>query len=96
MQGTQASNFRFDLNGECAGGGTSYGNLSANGPFPIQSDLSFTGTSSYSLTNGNVTVNISGKFTASGSGTGTLHIDLAFSGGVDCTSTGTWTAQDQS
>jgi hypothetical protein len=95
VQGTSAFNVQFDNNGECDDGGTSYGTLSANGPFTIQSDGSFTGTASYALSNGNVTVDIAGNFTTTGSASGTLHISLAFTGGPNCTSTGTWTAQDQ-
>jgi hypothetical protein len=96
VQGTQVGNFRFDLNGSCDNGGTSYGTLSATGPFPIQSDGSFTGTSNYAISNGNVTVNIGGTFTSTGSGSGNLKITIAFSDGINCSSTGTWTAQDQS
>jgi|SRR5579885_3227555 len=96
VTGLSAYNFAFDNNGECDDGGTSSGDLTANGPFIIQSDGSFSGTVNYSISNGTVSVTIAGKLTPTGSATGSLHITLAFTGGPTCTSTGTWTAQDQS
>ena len=95
VQGSSATQFSFDLNGECDDGGTSYGSLNVNGPFTIQSNLSFTGTSNFSISNGTVAVTIAGTFTTSGQASGTLAVNLAFSDGVNCTSKGTWTAQDQ-
>lgn len=94
--GTSLSVFAFDLNGECDNGGTSYGNLHLNGPFTIQSDGSFTGTANITLTNGSATVNVAGHVSSSGAASGTLAVQLAFSDGNNCKSTGTWTAQDQS
>lgn len=95
VQGTSTSNFQFDNNGECDNGGTVSGTLDANGPFTVQNDGSFTGTSTYPISNGNVTVDIAGTFTTTGSASGTLHISIAFTNGPTCTSTGTWTALDQ-
>jgi hypothetical protein len=96
VQGSSTGNFQFDNNGECDNGETVSGTLDAPGPFTVQNDGSFTGTSTYPISNGNVTVNIAGTFTTTGSASGTLHISIAFTNGPTCTSTGTWTAQDQS
>jgi hypothetical protein len=95
VQGSSVGTFSFDNNGECDDGGTSYGSLNVNGPFTVQSDLTFTGTSNFAISNGNVSVTITGTLTTSGQANGTLNITLAFTGGPTCTSKGTWTAQDQ-
>jgi len=94
--GANASAFSFDLNGECANGGTSYGTLHVNGPFAIQTDGSFSGSTNITLSNGSATVDVAGTASSSGAASGTLSVSLAFSDGNDCKSTGTWTAQDQS
>ena len=95
--GENASDFNFDFNGHCADGGTSYDTgFVMNGPFSIQSDGSFSGTATVTYPNSTVAATINGKFTSSGSAAGTLNIGIAFNDGSACTSTGTWTAQDQS
>lgn len=95
--GAHASSFYFDFNGHCADGGTSYDTgFVVKGPFPIQSDGSFSGTETTTFPDSTVTTTVNGKFTSSGSASGTLNVGIAFSDGSNCTSTGTWTAQDQS
>jgi hypothetical protein len=96
VQLQQARNFHFDLNGSCDNGGTSYGTFHVSGPFPIKSDGSLTGSTSFTFDNGSATVAVAGTFTPSGAASGTLRISLAFTNGANCTSSGTWTAQDQS
>jgi hypothetical protein len=41
-------------------------------------------------------MNVSGTVSSSGSANGSLTATLNFTNGPSCTSTGTWTAQDQS
>ena len=95
--GKTASDVYFDFNGDCANGGSSWDTgFVMNGPFSVQSDGSFSGTATVTFPDSTVTANVNGKFTSSGSATGTLDVEIAFNNGDDCTSTGTWTAQDQS
>ena len=95
--GANASNLYFDFNGHCANGGSSDdAGFPMNGPFPIQSDGTFSGTTTFTFPNSTVTATVNGKFMSSGSATGTLNIGIAFTDGTSCTSTGTWTAQLQS
>jgi hypothetical protein len=95
--GSAASNFNFDFNGDCSDGGTSYDDgYGVNGPFTAASDGSFSGTASSTFSNSTVSVTINGIISAAGAATGTLNISIAFTNGPTCTSTGTWTAQDQS
>jgi Divergent InlB B-repeat domain len=92
--GTSAFNFDFDLNGHCSNGGTSAGELSASGPFSIQSDGSFTGTVSFTQSDGTpISISISGRFGSNGSASGTLNVAATFGAGITCTSNGTWTAR---
>jgi hypothetical protein len=106
--GTRVGNFDFQDNGHCAGNGLS-GNLTgeggARGPFTIQSDGSFSGTDAYVAGDGsggtaNVNVSVSGKFAQDGTASGNLSVSVAFTSGqysgINCTSTGTWTAKVQS
>lgn len=97
VSGSAASNFDFDFNGHCSDGGTSSDNgFVVSGPFTAASDGSFTGTANDTFSNSTVTVTIGGTFTPAGAANGTLNISVAFTNGPTCTSTGTWTAQDQS
>jgi hypothetical protein len=94
--GAHAVDVYFDFNGHCSNGGTSWDTgFVMNGPFSVQSDGSFSGTATTTFSDSTVTASVNGKFTSSGSASGTLNIGIAFSDGTDCTSTGTWTAQDQ-
>lgn len=96
--GANVYNIQFDLNGHCGDGGTSYGNLYGIGPFTIHTDGSFTGKTNITFPagNGTATADVAGTFAQSGAASGTIQVDLAFTDGVSCTSTGTWTAKLQS
>jgi hypothetical protein len=97
VSGTAASNFTFDFNGSCSNGATSYDNgIVVNGPFTVAPDSSFTGTATITFSNSTVSVTIGGTVTPAGAGSGNLHVSITFSDGTSCTSTGTWTAQNQS
>jgi hypothetical protein len=94
--GANASTFSFDLNGECSDGGTSYGSFRVGGPFAIHADGSFSGSTNITFSTGTAKIDVTGTASSSGTASGTLAIALAFNNGIDCTSKGTWTAQDQS
>ncbi len=99
--GISVVNFDFDFNGECPNYGSSYGESGGpDGPFPIQSDGSFQATATFAPSNSTGTVTVTGKFSSNGSAAGNASITFTFTSGdaqgVTCTSTGTWTAQDQS
>jgi List-Bact-rpt repeat protein len=99
VQSLRVGNFIFDTNGSCDNGGTSWSTLHVftSRTLSIQPSGAFTGESSFTLANGsNVTVDIDGTFTPTGSASGTLRVALDFTNDVHCTSSGTWTAQDQS
>ena len=66
------------------------------GAVTVNADGSFSGKGTLTFPSSSTTANFAGTVTPAGAGTGTLKIDIAFSDGSDCTSTGTWTAQDQS
>ena len=89
----------FDNNGHCADGGTIGGGQGyAPGPYQVQSDGSFNGSKTFTFSNGDVEVTtISGKFTSDGSAGGTANVSYTFGPGPDvginCTSTGTWSAK---
>lgn len=97
--GPSVLNVLFDNNGHCADGGTIGGGQGyAPGPYTIQSDGSFTGNKTFTFTNGDVEVTtISGKFSSDGSASGTANVSYTFGpgpdAGINCTSTGTWSAK---
>lgn len=100
QSGVSLGNIRYDLNGHCSDGGTSYGEGGAPGPFPIQSDGSFQGQYAYTFDHGTGTVTIGGKFASDGSASGTLTDSFTFTSGdangISCSTTGTWSAKLQS
>jgi hypothetical protein len=97
--GPSVLNVFFDNNGHCADGGTIGGGQGyAPGPYTIQSDGSFGGTKTFTFSNGDVEVTtISGKFASDGSATGNANVSYTFGPGpyvgINCTSTGTWSAR---
>jgi hypothetical protein len=94
--GAHAFNVSFDFNGDCSNGGTSWDTgYFMNGPFAIQSDGTFSATATTVFSNSTVSATVNGKFTSSGLASGTLTVSLEFINGPDCTSSGTWSAQDQ-
>jgi len=94
--GAHALDVYFDFNGECSNGGTSWDTgFVMNGPFAIQPDGTFSGTATTTFSDSTVSATVNGTFTASGSASGTLSVGIDFSDGTDCTSSGTWSAQDQ-
>lgn len=98
VQSTSLTNLSFDFNGACDNGGTQAGPLTTvNGTFGIGTDGSVSGHITLDYSNAAGTADFAGNLTSSGTGTGTLKISVTFSnGGPTCTSSGTWTAQDQS
>lgn len=97
VNGSVISNINFDFNGDCDNGGTSYDDgVYLNGPFIAASDGSFSGKTTLTFSNSTITPTVAGTVTTAGSASGTLSIQIAFNDGVSCTSSGTWTAQDQS
>ena len=98
VQGTSLTNLAFDFNGDCDNGGTQAGPLTTvDGIFGIGSDGSVSGHITLTYSNAAGSADFAGKLTSAGSGSGTLTISVTFSnGGPTCTSSGTWTAQDQS
>jgi hypothetical protein len=97
VSGSVLSNFNFDFNGECDNGGTeSDSGTNLPGPFIAGSDGSFTGSPTITYSNATATFTIAGTVSPAGAATGTLKISVSFTDGVSCTSSGTWTAQDQS
>jgi hypothetical protein len=89
--GAHALDVYFDFNGECSNGGTSWDTgFVMNGPFAIQPDGTFSGTATTAFSDSTVSATVNGTFTSSGSAIG-----IDFSDGTDCTSSGTWSAQDQ-
>jgi len=94
--GAHALDVYFDFNGECSNGGTSWDTgFVMNGPFAIQPDGTFSGTATTAFSDSTVSATVNGTFTSSGSASGTLSVGIDFSDGTDCTSSGTWSAQDQ-
>lgn len=94
--GAHALDVYFDFNGHCSNGGTSWDTgYVMNGPFAVQPDGTFSGTATTTFSDSTVTATVNGKFTSSGSASGTLNVGIDFTDGTDCTSTGTWSAQDQ-
>jgi len=94
--GAHALDVYFDFNGECSNGGTSWDTgFVMNGPFAIQPDGTFSGTPTTTFSDSTVSATVNGTFTSSGSASGTLSVGIDFSDGTDCTSSGTWSAQDQ-
>jgi hypothetical protein len=97
VNGSIASNFNFDFNGECPNGSTTYDTgFVVSGPFVLASDGSFSAVTTTTFSNSAVTVTLAGTATPAGTASGTLNISIAFNGGDTCTSKGTWSAQDQS
>lgn len=97
VQGTQVFNLYFDFNGSCDGGGSSYDTgFVARGPYPVAADGSFSATPHTVFDNSTVDATISGTITTAGNASGNLSVSIAFNDGINCTSRGTWTAQDQS
>jgi hypothetical protein len=100
--GPSVLNVLFDNNGHCADGGTIGGGQGyAPGPYTIAADGSFTGNKTFTFTNGDVEVTtISGKFASDGSAGGTANVSYTFGpgpdAGINCTSTGTWSAKPSS
>jgi hypothetical protein len=98
VQGTSLTNLAFDFNGECSNGGTLAGPLTTTqGAFGIESDGSVSGHITLTYSNASGSADFAGKLTTTGTGTGTLKISVSFNdGSATCTSSGTWTSQDQS
>jgi hypothetical protein len=97
VNGSVVSNFNFDFNGECDNGGTENDSgTTVSGPFVAASDGSFSGAQTITYSNATGTFDLTGTVSTSGAASGTLKISVAFDDGVGCTSSGTWTAQDQS
>ena len=99
VQGSTFTNLAFDFNGACSNGGTQAGPLTTvTGSFTIQSDGSVSGHITLTYSNAAGAADFAGKLTTTGTGTGTLKISVTFTSGDDatCTSSGTWTSQDQS
>lgn len=97
VQGTTLTNLKFDFNGHCSDGSNLASDpLDINGTFPIGSDGSVSGHVTLTYSNASGTADFAGKLTSSGSGSGTLSVDVTFNGGPGCTSTGTWTSQQTS
>lgn len=96
--GTGLTNLSFDFNGHCSDQSTMASDLlQIDGTFPIGTDGSVSGHITLTFTNASGTADFSGMVTSSGSGSGTMNVSITFSGGgASCTSTGNWTAQDQS
>lgn len=97
VQGTTLTSLKFDFNGHCSDGSNLASNpLDINGTFPIGSDGSISGHIALTYPNASGTADFAGNLTSGGSGSGKLQVSVDFNGGPSCTSTGTWTAQDQS
>jgi hypothetical protein len=96
--GTSVTNVTFDFNGSCSDGSNlSDSGVTINGSFTIHSDGSFSGPITLDFGNASGSADLAGTVDTTGSANGTLKISVTFtSGGASCTSTGTWTAQDQS
>jgi hypothetical protein len=95
--GSRVTNLTFDFNGECPDGSTIAGPaVQINGSFAIGSDGSWSGPITINFSNSSGSAHVAGTVNSSGSASGTLSVSLTFHGGPTCTSTGTWTAQDQS
>jgi len=95
VQGSSMMNLVFDFNGHCSVGGNLAGPLtSVTGTFPVGPDGAVSGHIALSFPNATGTADFAGTLTSSGTGSGTLTIDLDLVGStVTCASTGTWTAQ---
>jgi hypothetical protein len=99
VQGTTLTNLAFDFNGVCSDRGMQAGPLTTvTGSFGIRSDGSVSGHITLTYSSAAGAADFTGKLTTSGTGTGTLKISVTFSSDDDatCTSSGTWTSQDQS
>ncbi|MFL5909771.1 MAG: InlB B-repeat-containing protein [Gaiellaceae bacterium] len=97
VQGTSLTNLGFDFNGHCSDGSTiADSGVSITGSFPIGSDGSFSGPITLTFSDASGSATVAGKANATGLASGTLQINLTFNDGTTCTSSGTWTAQDQS
>lgn len=98
VQAATLTNLVFDFNGHCSNGNNLAGpTTTVRGNFGIATDGSVSGHITLTYSNATGTADFSGTLTPSGTGSGKLSVDLAFSdGSATCTSTGTWTAQDQS
>jgi len=96
--GTSVTNVTFDFNGSCSDGSDlSDPGVNITGTFAVHSDGSFSGPINMNFGNASGTADLAGTVGTTGSANGTLKISLAFNdGSATCTSTGTWTAQDQS
>ena len=96
--GTSVTNVTFDFNGSCSNGGNmDDSGVKINGSFTIHSDGSFSGPITLNFSNASGSAALAGTVGTSGSANGTLKISITFNdGSATCTSTGTWTAQDQS
>jgi hypothetical protein len=90
--GATIFNIAFDFNGHCPGYGTSYGHWTLPGPFGLQLDGSFSVNQRGTVSNGSAAIAISGRVSPDGSASGSLRIDMAFSDGINCASSGTWSA----
>jgi hypothetical protein len=94
--GTTISNIGFDFNGHCPSFGTAFGAINAPGPYPLGSDGSVTIKDGFTDSNQTVVgFTIGGKISSDGSASGTLQVNLTFSDGVACSSTGSWSAHVQ-
>jgi hypothetical protein len=96
--GTSVTNVTFDFNGSCSDGGNlADSGVTIRGSFTIHSDGSFSGPITLTFSNASGSADLAGTVGTTGSANGTLKISLSFNdGSATCTSTGTWTAQDQS
>ncbi len=90
--GTRLTNFSYDDNGHCSNGGTIAGSDDYPGPFLVASDGSFgtQGTTKYS--DQVVTVAIKGTITPEGNANGTISVEVDFTNGPSCSSSGVWSA----
>ncbi len=96
--GTSVTNVSFDFNGSCSNGGTMDDpGVTIRGSFTIHADGTFSGPITMNFGNASGTADLAGTVSTTGSANGTLKISISFNdGSATCTSTGTWTAQDQS
>ncbi|HEY7206926.1 MAG TPA: hypothetical protein VH416_01690 [Gaiellaceae bacterium] len=94
--GTSVSHFDFDNNGHCGNGGTVSGGINASGPYPLQSDGTFSIDDGFTDPNQTkIAFKITGRISADGSAGGSLHVDVSFADGTACASDGTWSAHVQ-
>lgn len=91
--GRSIGNFAFDFNGHCPGYGTSYGRTTIPGFMVLPVGGVFSATAKTS--SGDLAVALGGTVSSDGSASGSLRVDMYFSDGVTCTSSGTWSAHVQ-